>query len=262
MTFDIKELAEEFKKTIDWMLKEEHSKEIKDDLEMFKDSKDILKNNPDSLEALQMIIKLIVTNGFRLRLPKDFPTKWSTFVNKNGSNFGLSTAKGDLIKLVGESKREKIEELAKYPTIEEFTEHLHDDLADQGKTEILGEKGRDNYLRDFGYWDRIPMDRHEIRFIIRTGIYHACSVRDENDPLEKRDLHNALTRFCSDYLGGKMVEGVDLGDAPGIVDLFIWSYSAEDRYDICGNSPKCVEKECKLNAVCLYALTNSQRKGG
>lgn len=255
LRFDINKFAEEFKKRIDWMLRKEHAKEVKDDLQIFKKSKDILEKNPDSLEALRMIIELIKTNGWRLKLPADFDTKMKIFVKKHRKKFRTLPAKKDLIKLVGDRRKENIKQLlTSYPTIKDFTEHLYD-LAIQGKTEVLGEKGRDNYLRDFGYWDRIPMDRHEMRFIIRTGIYHTCSVKDKNDPLEKGSLHDALTRFCSAYLKGKQVEGIDLDNAPGIVDLFIWSYSAEKRYNICGNSPKC--EECKLNGMCLYALIKS-----
>ncbi len=255
MEFEIKKLAEEFKKTIDWMLRGKHAKEIEHDLQIFKNNKDILRKNPDSLTALQILIELIKTNGWRLKLPADFNTKIETFFKKHGKNFRTSTAKNDLIKLVGDRRKENIEQLlTNNPTIEKFTEQLYD-LAIQGKTEVLGEKGRDNFLRDFGYWDRIPMDRIEMRFIIRTGIYHACSVREKNDPLEKRSLHDALARFSSTYLRGTVVEGIDLGNAPGIVDIFIWSYSAEKRYQICINSPKCVE--CNLHGVCLYALTNS-----
>jgi hypothetical protein len=51
------------------------------------------------------------------------------------------------------------------------------------------------------------------------------------------------------------VEGIDLGHAWGIVDLFIWYFSAEkDGYNICGSTPNC--EKCNLNDVCLYALTN------
>lgn len=189
-------------------------------------------------------------------------SRMNAFVHKHGTNFRGAVAKRELVSLVDELAPDRIVHQAKkriqsllsdYPTIKQFTEELYD-LAKSKKTRVLGEKGRDNYLRDFGYWDRIPMDRHEMRFIARTGIYHTCSVRRKNDPLEKTSLHDALTRFCSMYLKGETVEDIDLGAAPGIVDIFIWSYCAKDRYNICGKTPRC--KICNLKCVCLYPLTN------
>jgi predicted transcriptional regulator len=257
MGFDINKFADEFKKTIDWMLNDGHAQELKDDLLSFQENKNILKNDPDSIKALRMIIELIKTKGWRLRSPRNFDNKWNSFMKRmerHGTNFRTPEAQEELIEIVGEGKRENIEQLLQYSTLKQFTDKLYN-LAKQGKTEVLGEKGRDNYLRDFGYWDRIPMDRHEMRFIIRSGIYHACSSIDKSDSLEKMHLHDALNRFCGKYLKRHIVEGIELGSAPGIVDIFIWSFSAEDRYNICGATPRC--DECKLNGVCLYALTNS-----
>jgi len=255
MGFDIDKFADEFKDTIDWMLKNKHSKKIKDDLQFFKDNRDELNKNPDSVNALRMIIELIVTNGWRLRKPIDFDKKMDSFIRKHGENFRTQKARDELIELVGERRKKNIEQLLKYPTIKKFTEELYK-LAKEGEREVLGEKGRDNYLRDFGFWDRIPIDRHEMRFIIRSGIYHACSIKDKSDPLEKSHFQNVLTHFCAKYLKDYKVEGIDLGTAPGIVDIFIWSYCAEDRYRVCINSPNC--EKCNLKEVCLYAITNSR----
>jgi len=236
------------------MLSDSHARKVKSDLGDFKDNKNILQNDPNSLKALRTIIELIKTNGRRLRLPRDFESKWDSFEKKHGTNSRTEEAKGELIKIVGERRKKGIEQLFAYLTLKQFTCTLYD-LAKEGKTEVVGEKGRDNYLRDFGYWDRIPMDRHEMRFIIRSGIYHASSSIDKSDHLEKRDLHDALNNFCAKYLSGHRVEGIDLGNAPGIVDTFVWSFSAEDRYNICVARPKC--EKCGLKGVCLYALTNS-----
>jgi hypothetical protein len=251
MEFDIKEFAEEFKKTVDWMLKGKHAKQIMNDLRIFKNSKDILEKDSDSPDALRLLIKLIKSKGWRLNLPGDFDNKIDGFLKKHGRKLRTSTAKTDLIKLVGNDRKENIEQLIKFPTIEKFTKHLYY-LATQGQTVVLGEKGRDNYLRDFGYWDRIPIDRIEMRSIIRTGIYHVCSTGEERDPLEKSSLHDTLAQFSSTYLKGKMVGDIDLGNAPGIVDTFIWSYSAEERYQICIKNPEC--EECNLNRTCLYGI--------
>lgn len=254
MRFDINKFAVEFKNTIDWMLRDSHAQKIKDDLQTFKNNKNILDTDFDSTEALRVIIELIKTNSWRLKKPAKFDSKWDSFINKHGTNFTTPKAKEELIELVGNRREKNIEQLLQYPTLQQFTDKLYN-LAKQGKTEVLGEKGRDNYLRDFGYWDRIPMDRHEMRFIIRNGIYHVCSRKDKSDHLEKNDLHDALTRFCTMYLRDYVVDEIELGNAPGIVDISIWSFSAEGRYNICIAIPKC--EECNLNGVCLYALTNS-----
>lgn len=255
MAFDVNKFAKEFKNTIEWMLKNTHAQKLKEDLRSFYNNKEELQRNPDSLNALRMIIELIKTNGWRLKKPKDFDGKMDSFIERYGANFRTKRAKEELIKLVGNRRRKSIQQLLKYSTIKQFTENLYS-LAKQGKTVVLGEKGRDNYLRDYGYWDRIPIDRHEMRFIIRSGIYHACSTKTKSDHLEKKDLQDALTRFCSLFLKDYSVERIDLGNAPGVVDLFIWSFSAEDRYNICGANPRC--SECILKHACLYALINSQ----
>lgn len=260
--FDINKFAEEFKNTINWMLSDNSTpkkdlKNPKDDLKDFEENKIALQNDPDSLRALRVIIELIKTNGWHLKLSRNFNNKWDSFMNKHGKNFRTPEAKEELIRLVGTRKKKSIELLLQYPTIKDFTENLYR-LAKEGKTEVLGEKGRDNYLRDFGYYDRIPIDVHEMRFIIRTGIYHACSSINMSDCLKKSDLQDALRRFCNNHLKGFMVEGIDLGNMPGITDLFIWSFCAEDRYNICGTTPKC--EICKLKNVCLYALTNLSQK--
>ncbi len=88
------------------------------------------------------------------------------------------------------------------------------------------------------------------RFILRTGIFHYCSPRD-SDPLAYKDVQKALVIFCGKYLSGSAMENIDLGKAPGIVEDFIWSFCAENGYNICGAEPKC--HGCPLGAVCLSA---------
>lgn len=253
MRFDINRFGEEFKNTINWMLRDIHAQEIKNDLQFFKNNKNNLETDQDSERAWRMIIELIKTNSWRLKKPTNFDDKMDLFIGKHGKNYRTKEAKDELIEIVGNRRKDNIEQLFTYSTLKQFTDKLYT-LAKQGKTEVIGEKGRDNYLRDFGYWDRIPIDRHEMRFIIRSGIYHACSCKDKSDHLEKNDLHDTLTEFCTKYLKGFVVEGIELASAPGIIDIFIWSFSAEDRYNICAAIPKC--EKCNLNSVCLYPLTN------
>jgi hypothetical protein len=191
--FDTNKFADKFKSAIDWMLTGEHSKELKKDLQLFTNNKGELGKNPDSTGAFRTLVGLIVTQAWYYGKPVDFDDEIDLFINKYRTSFRMPTAQKDLVDLVGRlappgiatRAKENIQKLLTgYSTIKNFTDELYT-MAEEGKTEILGEKGRDNYLRDFGYWDRIPMDRHEMRFIIRTGIYHACSVEAKNDPLKK-----------------------------------------------------------------------------
>jgi len=255
MIYNINIFAAEFKKTIIWMLNSDHSQKIINDLNYFKKNKEILNEEPDSIVALRTIIELIKTNGYRLKLASDFNSNWDSFIKKYKKNFRELPAKEELILIVGAQNGNKINQIFAYNTLKEFTDKLYE-LAKERKTIVLGEKGRDNYLRDFGFWDRIPMDRHEMRFIIRSGIFNSCSSDGKYDPLERSDLHDALKNFCIKYLKDFTIEGIDLGSAPGIADIFIWSFSAEDRYNICVAVPKC--NQCNLNSVCLYALCKNK----
>jgi hypothetical protein len=264
--FDIERLADGFKSTIDWMLERKYGEELRSGIQQFKDNKDDLSQNPDSETALRHLIELFVTQGRYYSKPGDFDSEMDSFIAKHGTRFRTPAAQEDLVGLVGRlarpsrivarAKKNTSELLTEYSTIGQFTDELHK-LAKEGKKKMLGEKGRDNYLRDFGRWDRIPMDRHEMRFIIRTGIYHTCNIENRNDPLRKSYLHDALTSFCSTHLKGKMVEGIDLSSAPGIVDIFIWTYCSREGYNICGSTSKC--DRCNLKGVCLYALASSSK---
>jgi len=254
MGFDINMFADGFKNTINWMLKDSRAKELTNDLLSLKNNKNIIETDPDSIKALSMIIELIKTNSWHSKTPANFKSKMESFSSEYGINFRTQEAKDKLIAIVGERKKKNIEQLFTYSTLKQFTDNLYN-LALRGESEVIGEKGRDNYLRDFGHWDRIPIDIHEMRFIIRSGIYHSCSSKEKSDHQNKNDLHDALTRFCTTYLKGYVVEDIELGSAPGIVDIFIWSFSAEERYNICVATPKC--EKCNLKGVCLYALTNS-----
>jgi hypothetical protein len=255
--FDIEAFAEDFKKTLDWMLKDERGKRLEERIQEYKTSRKKLEDNGDCLDALQMIVELIITNSF-YRRRKDFEKNWHGFVSAHGKNFRSEDAMNELYELVGEKKQSKISQLlAQCPTIKAFTIDLSNKTK-HTKGDVLGEKGMDIYLRDFGYWNRPPIDIHEKRFIVRTGIYHRCSDSKSSDPIDYQHLQDALVNFCHQYLIGYTKYDINFSDAPGIVDLFIWSYCAQkdkkekDRFDICGKTPAC--KKCQLNKTCLYAL--------
>ena len=270
MGYDIRKFAKKFQDTIAWMMEDKYSNRIKETLQLIIENKCDLRKNPNSPEALREVVELIVTQGRRLSKPKGFDKYMNSFIEKYGDKFMTEKkeeAKDKLENLVGDKRKEKISKLfEEYSSMRDFTKKLYQ-LAKKGKTDVLGEKGRDNYLRDFGYWDRVPIDIHEMRFILRSGIFHACSDEKKRDPQKKAHFQHVLTRFCREHLKGFKVKiqkkdgsplEICLEKKPGIVDIFIWSYCAEDRYNICGKEPKC--SECLLNGECLYAITNTSIK--
>jgi len=117
----------------------------------------------------------------------------------------------------------------------------------------LGFKGVNTLLRDLGYFDMAPIDIHERRFLIRTGI--ALRYGPPNrDPLDPEFYLEALRAFCREELKGVKILGVDLEGAPGIADLVIWYFActreSEDCRGICSAEPKC--NECPIRDCCTY----------
>jgi len=118
----------------------------------------------------------------------------------------------------------------------------------------VGFKGVHNILRDFGYFDMAPIDIHERRFLFRTGIALRYGP-SSGDPRELEFYLTALRNFCKEELRGYTLLGIDLGEAPGIVDLIIWCFSCtkegkEACKGICSADPKC--GICPINHCCIY----------
>lgn len=234
-----------------------------------------LRRNPNYYKALKLIVNLIMTNSWWRPLKPDdqneYERQLTLYHNRFGDEgFKTNEGKEKLLSIVNrfataDRKRavqktsRLIETLtASDITISEWTKHLYN-LARKRKTEILGQKGRDNYLRDVGYFDRAPLDRHEWRFIVRTGIFHHHAKGEESDPQDRNHLQAALVNFCNKQLEGFEVEEInhflgqplDLGKSAGMVDLFIWSFNADERYHVCGKKPQC--SRCILSGSCMFA---------
>jgi len=271
------EFAEDLKKSFfPNLLKWKFGEHIRKDIRGFRENIVGLKENPNYSKALELILEIVMTNSWWRSLPetvhKEYEKQFSLFHERFGDeDFKTQQGKKQLLNIVERfataNKEKAIQKTSKLIqilidrgiTIRDWTKNLYD-LARERKTEILGDKGRDNYLRDFGYFDRAPMDRHEWRFIVRTGIYHHHAKREESDPQDRNHLQAALVNFCdkqlkrfevneiNDCLGQRL----DLGTNAGMVDLFIWSYSADERYHICGKKPQC--RECSLRTSCMFHL--------
>lgn len=243
---------------------------IRKDLEYFKKNKKEFDKNPDYGEALRVLISLIITKSWwrdRFLKTKNFDAQFKEFLYQN-PDFRTRHAQKKLIQLAERITpfKETIPKIKllfsqlKNKSIKEWSNDLNRSLD----TSVLGPKGRDNYLRDFGWWGRVPMDRHEMRFIIRTGIYHIASNKGYIDPLNKDELQEVFVSFCNHHLRGKMIEGVDLGESPGVVDIFIWRFckdknKEEPGMQICGSEPKC--GICPLKTSCLLSLWGMTLRG-
>ena len=124
----------------------------------------------------------------------------------------------------------------------------------------IGRKGRENIIRDCGYMKRIPIDIHEQRFLVRTGIFHKYSSLKRADHTDYDHLAEALRCFCKEELKEIKLNGISLSNAPGVVDLIIWYFSQEKTEQkislgICAKEPKCNECPLRENNLCLFAAS-------
>lgn len=174
--------------------KNEYKERIKADLNRFMKNKEELEKDPDYIGAIEKIGELIASNNYFRPWPVGlFIENFDKRVRPLGSNFFRTQQGQDTLIEIIESvaiKREtavrKIKEILtelKSKSVKDWNKTLYAQ-SQKGEETNLGPKGRDIYLRDMGYLDRVPIDTHEMRFILRTGIYHLCSQR-EFDPLKK-----------------------------------------------------------------------------
>ncbi len=65
-----------------------------------------------------------------------------------------------------------------------------------------GQKGKNLLLRDVGYFDCVPIDTHERRFVIRTGIFHIYKPEtgETHDPFDDEHIQKSIVQFCKNYL--------------------------------------------------------------
>ena len=132
----------------------------------------------------------------------------------------------------------------------------------------MGRKSDDDFLKGFGHYERIPIDRFYPPFLIRTGLLYDYIEKYKVDPalfmgnLANAKAYNAyrtlVTTLSKDCLQGIIVGDFELTEKPGIVDLYIWKHcaSSDKANDICGNIPKC--SDCVILRYCHYGTL--QRK--
>ena len=261
-TFNPDNLASGFKHLLE---DADYRRSIEKNVNDYLENKEKLATDPDSMVALGKLGELIASNNYyRGKYAELFRKEFESAEQLESGFFTIEKSKKILKDIIGkvafrpDIAKKKVSVLLKelkQKSVREWTRQLYI-LSLKGRgTEILGPKGRDIYLRDMGYLDRVPVDIHEMRFIIRTGIYHHCS-RNLFDPLKKGDLQNALVIFCKDHLRGLSVHDLDLSKNPGIADLIIWHHCADPPgLGICAAKPKCLEKKtiCPLSEACLFS---------
>lgn len=270
--FDVANLRRGFEQLLE---KKEYKEKIERDIHDFLVNRNGLERDHYYIEAIRKLGELISSvNYFRRKNAETFRRDFNRQVRPAGSNF-LNTEKGrrrliDIVvrnatmrRGVAEGKIYRLLEELGSKSIKQWTEELYI-LSKKGKKTILGPKGRDLYLRDMGYFDRIPIDIHEMRFILRTGIYHCCST-DSFDLLKKEDLQEALVNFCKEHLAGLEFHDVDLSKSPGIVDLIIWYHSADTKsggFSVCAAKPKCIDEKsiCRFSEACLFTTLRGEKE--
>jgi hypothetical protein len=269
MQFNAEGLALQFKDLINFTLADKYGSEIRGNIGRYKKRWDEFLTVEDPKDAYKEVIKTKLTNGLYrqisdMRKPDfegDFDSFYNTYQNDHRTLEAINklsdiTVNYSSFPITQLNANNWVNKLFRYKNLKDFTESLYIQRKNGEKSEILGNKGADHYLRGVGYFDIIPIDLHERRFLIRTGIWHLFNVKDQ-DPTDMRSLQYALSEFCLHYLKGNPIEGIDLEVSPGIVDLLIWSYCSDQGYNICGKVPKC--SSCKLETTCFLGIANTER---
>jgi len=177
----------------------------------------------------------------------------------NLSNIGMS-----------EKKKEKLRAIINYMkenSISSWIKELH-----KGGNSVprMGPKSDDDFLKDHGFYEHVPIDRHTQRFLFRTGIIHWYLKKgvgskedilalfginyEEKYKLFQRILVEFCKVFCDDVYAPSPKGELRLSENPGIIDIAIWRHCGEDIKhgckNICGNIPKC--DKCGFSETCLW----------
>ena len=270
MQFDVDGLALQFNNLINFTLTHEYGPEIKGYIGNYKKRRDDFLKETDPKDAYREMIRTKLTNGLYRELDDNrmgaFVADFEPFFvayKQNGRTAQVANQLANIIQnhsffKLGQGKAEEwVKDLFYYENLNDFTQNLYNLRKDGKKSKILGDKGADHYLRGVGHFDIIPIDLHERRFLIRTGIWHLFNIKDQ-DPIGMRSLQEALSQFCLYNLKDKSIEGIDLGSSPGVVDLVIWSYCSDQGYNKCGKMPEC--SGCKLEKACFLGVANTERR--
>lgn len=262
---EMEAFAEKFKDIINEYKKEIISGRSDDSIES---CEKIRSSNEDILKHL-LIVK--VTKGFWRDPPKINGVKFEDIKE--------SDWRADYFKR-GEGKEILLKSLNKYyrnyeEQYESLNESLFKNLENNNmekwiemalndeeirKNVLRGDKSWKIFLRDAYDFKYIPIDMHEKRFQIRTGIFHHYLGKKIHDPGKEEHYEYALKNFAEDFLSDINIAGYNLGENPGLVDKFIWLHCADKKMEdgkqiggggICAQEPNC--NGCILKDVCQVA---------
>jgi len=240
---------------------------VEKDVEAWLYNKRKLQKDPNSGGIFEELVEIIVSRAWR-RMGKLGKFKSEVKRSKWNPEFFQSPEGRAVLRRyeIGNNVQELLRQLEKCTIgdwIEERYERANNHEKDRSLKQIgFGPKSRDVFLRSVGHLDIVPIDIHQRRFLVRTGIFHYYS-RIPSCPLEYDDLQFSLVNFSKACLSGLIVKGFDLGENPGIVDNLIWHHCARYEGAVCGKNPRCFfqPSECPLFwKACLWSKMNKTWK--
>lgn len=214
-------------------------------------------SDEDQQELLKEIIEQILIQGrgaegveTQINKIEKRIEKWSIEnVEKNLNNMGMS-----------DRKKQKLKEILEYLKSNSISEWII--RLDKGDhIPRMGLKSDDDFLKEHGFYEHIPVDRHTQRFLFRTGIIHWYLKRNNDDVLtlfgseynsKYKLFRKIIVAFCREFCNDINISSpkgeLNLAENPGILDIILWRHGR----NICGNKPSC--NECVFREVCLWYL--------
>lgn len=173
-------------------------------------------------------------------------------------------------------KREKFNEILYYIKDNSISNWILELHKNNNNIPHMGPKSDDDFLKDHGFYEHVPVDRHTMRFLFRTGILHWYFKNIENKnskerwdiltlfnlnyenkyKLFRKILEEFCKEFCDEIRPLNSSKNVRFSNNPGIIDLIIWRHCGEDDSlgckNICGDKPK--HDKCVFRETCLLTL--------
>lgn len=226
----------------------------------------------ESENLLRDIIGQILVQG---RSAKGVETQLDNIEQKIGK-WDLANIENNLDDII-KRKDKKGRITRKYTLTSVILKHLKDDsirkwilglLEDDANIPHLGPKSDADFLKEHGFYERVPIDRHTQRFLFRTGILHWFFKKNRSEdvftifagsyPQRIRLLERCLVEFCGEFCSDVYFESpigkLRLSENPGIIDIIIWRHCGEDEKlgcaNVCGIEPRC--NICVFGQTCLW----------
>ena len=123
----------------------------------------------------------------------------------------------------GKEKLKKILEYIRDNSIRDWIIKLHN--KDDNTIPTMGLKSDDDFLKELGFYEHVPIDRHIKRFLFRTGIIHwyfkeksekgeDISKLFNNNVGSYRLFQEIMIAFCKEFCGDITIYGLKLSENP------------------------------------------------